>query len=177
MRAATFRGSRPRSVIASCTALALVLGGAILGGVVRTACAQASAVGIKDVSLSIHYRARADRTLVDGMADVLGAFDYRVTAKRFATEPGGGEVRYFRTVDRKAALHVQSIVENVLATKAPPKRLAVVHRSALRGRVPRGRIEIWVPSRARKKPGSHRAPRVPPRRDEEAGQRAEPAAP
>ena len=173
MRAETFRGSRLRSVIASCTALALVLGGAVLGGVVRTACAQAPAVGIKDVSLSIHYRARADRALADVMGDVLGAFDYRVTAKRFAAEPGGGEVRYFRTVDRKAALHVQSIVENVLATKGPPKQLAVVHRSARRERVPPGRIEIWVPSRVGKTLGSHRAPRVRPRRAEEARQRAE----
>jgi hypothetical protein len=156
-------------VITSRTTSALVLGAAILGGLVRPAWAQAPAAGIKDVSLSIHYRARADRALADVMADLLGAFDYRVTAKRLAAEPGGGEVRYFRTVDRKAAFHVQSIVENVLPTKGPPRTLAVVHRSGRR--VPPGRIEIWVSSRAPNKAGSHRALRVQPRRGRSASAR------
>jgi hypothetical protein len=97
------------------------------------------------VTVYLHYRKPRERQVVDAVADVLTAFDYRVVDKRLVTQPTTGDVRFFHAADRSAALHVKAVVDNVLAGRGSTETLAVLERV---GRFPDARpglVEVWLP--------------------------------
>ena len=132
---------------------------AVLGGVPPLVAAQ-EPTRMEEVRLVIHYQSRGDRGLADAMAEVLGALDYRVAGMHLVGGSGDGEIKYFRAADRTAALHVQSIVENVLVSRGRREPLTVAERAPVRHAVAAGHIEIWVPSspRSKRRPARQRRP-------------------
>jgi hypothetical protein len=99
---------------------------------------------ISDVRVYVHYHDPADRPIVDGIADMLEALNYRVMDKRWVSHPSTGDVRLFYEPDRTAALHVQSIVENFLLSHGWSTRLALLDRRGRFNSVRPGLIEVWI---------------------------------
>jgi tetratricopeptide (TPR) repeat protein len=93
-----------------------------------------------------HYTAPADLRTVTAIAQALGrTFDVRGVERR--SESTQGDVRSFHSADADVAETVASMVEKELAGNGYPLRLRRLRPDSTRfGNVPRGQIEVWLPS-------------------------------
>jgi hypothetical protein len=101
---------------------------------------------VSDIRVYVHYRNASDRPLVDGVANMLASLDYRVMDKRLVSQASSGDVRFFFALDRTAAVHVQSVVENFLLSHGWPVRLALLDRCGRFENARPGLVEVWIPT-------------------------------
>ena len=107
--------------------------------------AAADPPAISEVRVYIHYHRPSDRPVVDAVADVLGALDYRVIDKRLVTQPTAGDVRFFHAADRTAAIDVKKIVETCLSSRSRSGTLKLLDRRGRFAEARPGLVEVWIP--------------------------------
>jgi len=107
----------------------------------------------EQVRIYLHYLNSDDAKVLNAIADRLRSqtggnkqIKYRVQGKQLATQATSGDVRYFDTSDKEAAIDVQKIVERVLAEQKVSLKLELRFPTALASPKLKGSMEVWLPS-------------------------------
>src|SRR5262245_1437731 len=100
-------------------------------------------VGVK---IFLHTAKEGDRSILEGIGDVLRVKGYTTPETRLSSSRTQGDVRFFFSQDRPAAERVKSVVEAELTGLGFPLTLQLLERDGgqFQFAAP-GKIEVWIP--------------------------------
>jgi hypothetical protein len=100
-------------------------------------------VGVK---IFLHTAKEGDRSILEGIGDVLRVKGYTIPETRLSSSRTQGDVRFFFSQDRPAAERVKSVVEAELTGLGFPLTLQLLERDGgqFQFAAP-GKIEVWIP--------------------------------
>jgi general secretion pathway protein A len=100
-------------------------------------------VGVK---VFLHTSKEDDRSILEGIGDVLRVQGYTIPETRLSSSRTQGDVRFFFSQDRAAAERVKSVVEAELTALGFPLTLRLLERDGAHFQFAApGKIEVWIP--------------------------------
>jgi len=107
-----------------------------------------TAPGMANPAIYLHCQDRKDLEMLKRIAAALKRQPNYTVANRFAlvTQPTTGDVRYFHSEDESNARTIKQIVEMTLNENRIEQRINLILVNSLSNSVPKGWIEVWLPS-------------------------------